>query len=90
MYGLSRDSEKSNTSFKQKHSLPYPLICDTQGQLIQTLGFAKAQNKTQRGVIVIQKDGKILEKFDGGPAATLEAIWPVIKSAEEEKAPSSN
>ncbi|KUI72894.1 hypothetical protein VM1G_08578 [Cytospora mali] len=56
IYGLSRDSPKSNTSFKEKQKLPYPLLCDPSASLIDAIGLKKAPSGTQRGVFVVDKE----------------------------------
>ena len=57
IYGLSRDSPKSNTTFQTKHSLPYSLLCDPAATLITAIGMKKAPSGTTRGVFVISKEG---------------------------------
>ncbi|KAI9750115.1 MAG: GCD complex subunit gcd7 [Chaenotheca gracillima] len=99
IYGLSADSPKSNSTFKTKQNLPYPLLCDPQVTLIGAIGMKKAPKGTTRGVFVIDKEGKVLAKEPGGPAATVEAVQKLVgesaapaevieaeKAASEEKA----
>ncbi|KAK7744591.1 thioredoxin peroxidase dot5 [Cytospora paraplurivora] len=92
IYGLSRDSTKSNTSFKTKQKLPYPLISDLSGSLIEAIGLKKAPSSTQRGVFVIDKKGKVLLAEPGSPAGTAAAVKKLVESeaanggaTEEEK-----
>ena len=59
IYGLSRDSPKSNSSFKLKQKLPYTLLCDPAGTLIKAIGMKKGLNGTVRGVFVLGKDGRV-------------------------------
>ena len=59
IYGLSTDSPKANTTFKEKHSLPYTLLCDPKAILIGAIGMKKAPSSTTRGVVVVNKDGKV-------------------------------
>lgn len=80
IYGLSRDSPKSNTTFQEKQKLPYPLICDPKAGLISAIGLSKAPASTQRGVFVVDKAGKVLVAEPGGPAATLAAVKKLIES----------
>lgn len=80
IYGLSTDSAKANTTFKTKQNLPYPLLCDPSASLIKAIGFKKAPKGTQRGVFVVNKDGKILAVEAGGPAATVEVVKGVVKA----------
>lgn len=78
IYGLSRDSAKSNTTFKTKQNLPYPLLCDKAATLIAAIGF-KNGDKTQRGVFVVTKDGEVLAAEAGGPAATVEVVKGIVE-----------
>lgn len=96
IYGLSRDSTKSNTSFKTKQKLPYPLISDPSGSLIEAIGLKKAPSSTQRGVFVIDKKGKVLLAEPGSPAGTAAAVKKLVESeaadggAAEEKEAAEN
>jgi len=78
IYGLSRDSPKANTTFKTKQKLPYPLLCDKEATLISAIGL-KNGDKTQRGVFVVTKEGKVLAAEPGGPAATVEVVKGVVE-----------
>lgn len=78
IYGLSTDSPKANTNFKTKQDLPYPLLCDPGANLIKAIGFKKAPKGTQRGVFVVDKEGKVLAVEAGGPAATVEVVKKLV------------
>lgn len=80
IYGLSRDSPKSNTTFKEKQKLPYPLLCDPSASLIGAIGLKKAPSGTQRGVFAVDKKGKVLLAEPGGPAATVDAVKKLVGS----------
>jgi peroxiredoxin Q/BCP len=80
IYGLSRDSPKSNTTFKEKQKLPYPLLCDPGASLIGAIGMKKAPSGTQRGVFAVDKKGKVLLAEPGGPAATVDAVKKLVES----------
>lgn len=79
IYGLSADSPKANTTFKTKQKLPYPLLCDKERTLIKAIGLAKAGGGTQRGVFVVDKEGKVKVAENGGPAATLERVKKLVE-----------
>ncbi|KAL2051559.1 hypothetical protein ABVK25_008221 [Lepraria finkii] len=88
IFGLSRDSPKSNTTFKTKQKLPYGLLCDPKAILIAAIGMKKAPSGTTRGVFVINKEGKVEAVSPGGPAATVEVVRKLIgveKAIEEGK-----
>lgn len=82
IYGLSKDSPKANTTFKEKQKLPYPLLCDQSASLISAIGLKKAPAGTTRGVFVVDKSGKILAAEAGGPAATVEVVKKLIGSGD--------
>ncbi|KAL9944942.1 hypothetical protein D7B24_005171 [Verticillium nonalfalfae] len=86
IYGLSADSTKANTTFKEKKELPYPLLCDPQRTLIGAIGLKKAPSGTQRGVFVVNKEGKILAAEPGGPAATVEVVKKLVEELSKGEA----
>ncbi|KPM39041.1 hypothetical protein AK830_g7509 [Neonectria ditissima] len=79
IYGLSKDSPKANTTFKEKQKLPYPLLCDPKQTLITAIGLKKAPNGTQRGVFVVDKDGKVLVAEAGSPQGTVDTVTALVK-----------
>ncbi|KAI1053734.1 hypothetical protein LB507_007298 [Fusarium sp. FIESC RH6] len=78
IYGLSADSPKANTTFKEKQKLPYPLLCDTKQTLIGAIGLKKAPKGTTRGVFVISKEGKVLIAEAGSPQGTLDRVQALV------------
>lgn len=71
IFGLSGDSAKANTTFKTKYNLPYDLLCDSSYGLIGAIGLqAKPAKKTNRGVFIVDKNGKVLAAQTGGPEPT--------------------
>ncbi|KAH6604602.1 thioredoxin-like fold [Trichoderma cornu-damae] len=79
IYGLSTDSTKANTTFKEKQKLPYPLLCDPQATLIAAIGLKKQPKGTQRGVFVVNKDGEVLVAEPGSPAATVDRVKALVE-----------
>ena len=78
VYGLSTDSPKSNTTFATKQSLPYPLLCDPSAKLISAIGLKKSPKGTLRGVIVVDKTGKVTAYEQGGPQRTVDVVMQVL------------
>ncbi|KAK3325779.1 thioredoxin-like protein [Apodospora peruviana] len=78
IYGLSTDSPKANTTFKDKQKLPYPLLCDPKATLIGAIGLKKLPKGTQRGVFVVSKAGKVLAAEPGGPDATVNVVKKIV------------
>ena len=77
--GVSKDSAKSHTGFREKHSLPFTLLSDTEASLLKTLG-AWGEKKfcgricegTLRKTFVFSEDGileRIIDKVDTKKAA---------------------
>jgi peroxiredoxin Q/BCP len=89
IYGLSNDNPKSNTAFKTKQKLPYPLLCDTSRQLITAIGLKNAKNTTARGVFVVDKKGKVLAAETASPEASVEIVRKIINAGETTGATSS-
>ncbi|KAF9763927.1 hypothetical protein IL306_002938 [Fusarium sp. DS 682] len=79
IYGLSADSPKANTTFKEKQKLPYTLLCDPKATLIEAIGLKKAPKGTTRGVFVISKEGKILVAEAGSPQGTLGRVQALVE-----------
>jgi len=79
IYGLSADSPKANTTFKEKQKLPYTLLCDPKATLIEAIGLKKAPKGTTRGVFVISKEGKILVAEAGSPQGTLDRVQVLVE-----------
>ncbi|KAG6023026.1 hypothetical protein E4U41_002110 [Claviceps citrina] len=79
IYGLSADSPKANTTFKEKQKLQYPLLCDPKATLIAAIGLKKQpKGGAQRGVFVVDKEGKVLVAEPGGPAATVDRVKALV------------
>jgi len=77
--GVSKDSAKSHTGFRAKHSLPFTLLADTETSLLQSLGawgekklYGKVSYGTLRKTFIFSEDGileRIIEKVDTKNAA---------------------
>lgn len=83
IYGLSSDSGKANTSFKEKYKLSYPLLCDPDATLIAAIGLKKSPKGTQRGVFVVDKSGKVLAAEPGSPAGTVDVVKALVEGSDE-------
>lgn len=79
IYGLSTDSPKANTTFKEKQKLPYPLLCDPSASLIGAIGLKKTPKGTTRGVFVVDKGGKVLAAEPGGPDGTVSVVEKIVE-----------
>lgn len=79
IYGLSGDSPKANTTFKDKQKLQYSLLCDPSFTLIGAIGLKKAPKGTTRGVFVVDKSGKVLAAQPGSPEGTLNVVKKLVE-----------
>lgn len=89
VYGVSVDDEKSHQKFIDKRSLPYPLLADTQKEIVEAYGvwveksmFGKKYMGIERSSFVIGIDGKIqavLEKVK--PGNHLDQLLEVFKNS---------
>lgn len=68
--GVSVDSAESHRKFAQKHSLPFPLIADTDHRLVEQMGvwgeksmYGRKYMGTFRTTFIIGPDGKIERIF---------------------------
>lgn len=48
--------------------------------MIQAIGFKKVPKGTQRGVFVVDKEGKVLAVEAGGPGATVEVVKGIVEA----------
>ncbi len=66
MVGLSKDTVSAQKKFKEKYSLPYPLLADPEKSLLEALGLMKEKNMygkkvmgTVRTTVLVGADGKV-------------------------------
>ena len=58
--GVSPDDEASHVKFKEKYSLPFPLLTDPDHQLGEPYGVAQeGKNSYERSTFVIDADGNV-------------------------------
>ncbi|KAF1976107.1 merozoite capping protein-1 [Bimuria novae-zelandiae CBS 107.79] len=88
IYGLSTDSPKSNTTFKTKQNLPYPLICDPKQSLISAIGL-KGPKSAKRGVFVVDKSGKVLAAELGSPDGTVAVVKKIVDGSTTADGPNA-
>ena len=70
--GVSPDDEKSHQKFVAKHSLPFPLLVDTDHALAEKYGAWGEKNMYGRKMIIVNPIG---------PDGTLVRAWPKVKVA---------
>jgi thioredoxin-dependent peroxiredoxin len=74
VFGISKDSAKTHSKFKEKHQLPFPLLVDKDGDVCAAYGvinkkslFGNTFLGIQRSTFLIDENGKI------------SAIWRKVK-----------
>lgn len=77
--GISKDSAKSHEGFRAKHSLPFPLIADTETTLQQAVGvwveksmYGRKYMGTQRTTLVVDEKGVVQHILTGKSIKTKE------------------
>jgi thioredoxin-dependent peroxiredoxin len=68
--GVSRDSVESHKKFKDKFSIPFELLADTDSELCDAFGviveknmYGKKSKGVQRSTFLIDKDGTIVKRW---------------------------
>ena len=49
VFGVSKDSAKSHQNFTEKQGLNFPLLLDTEGELLENYGVWREKKKTMAG-----------------------------------------
>jgi thioredoxin-dependent peroxiredoxin len=84
--GISPDTPKAQTSFKQKEGLPFTLLCDVDKKASQAYGVWKEKNMygkkvmgIERTTFVINEGGKIQKVFSKvKPAGHAEQVLAAV------------
>ena len=88
MVGVSSDTALLQDQFKQKYSLPFPLLCDVDRKVAKEYGALKEKNMygkkvlgVERTTFLIDASGKIQKIFpkvhvDGHVQEVLAALQP--------------
>ncbi len=83
--GVSKDSAQSHQKFKEKHSLPFPLIADIDHTLLQAMGawgeknmYGKKVQGTIRTTFIINEQGIIERIFSGKQIKTKEHASQIL------------
>lgn len=88
--GVSVDSEASHQKFINKHSLPFPLIADTDKKLVEQFGvwqektmMGKKYMGTVRTTFLIDENGTIYGKLEGREVDTKNHATQIIQKASK-------
>ena len=84
--GISKDTPKAQTGFKQKQRLPFTLLCDVDHKAVEDYGVWKEKNMygkkvmgIERTTFVIDEQGRIQKIFSKvKPAGHAEEVLAVV------------
>lgn len=86
LFGVSADTAESHTKFREKYSLPFPLLVDEKHTMMEKYGVWREKNMygkksmgIQRSTYLIDQDGKVAKlwkrvKVDGHDQQVLDAL----------------
>jgi len=91
--GVSADSEKSHKKFQENHDLPFPLLADTERDMIRAYGvekeksmFGKKYMGISRESFLINSEGKIVKHYEQvKPAIHAEEVLRDLIELQKEK-----
>lgn len=72
--GVSKDPVVSHGKFKEKYSLPFPLLADVDGELCKAYGVWKEKSMYGRKYMGIERTTFVI-----GPDGRIERIYPKVK-----------
>ena len=74
MLGVSKDTMKDQKKFKDKYSLPYPLLADEQKKLSEAFGVLKEKNMYGKKTLGIERTSFLID-----PQGRIAKIFPKVK-----------
>ncbi len=77
MLGVSGDSVKSHGKFAEKFQLPFPLLADEDGTIVQAYGawgLKKFMGREYEGIFRVT--------YHIGPDGRIAHVWPKVKPEE--------
>lgn len=81
VYGLSSDSPKAQSSWKEKNNFQYTFLCDPGQILLKLLGASKGPKSNQRSHYIVAKGGKLVDaKYTVSPKDSVNLALEFIKS----------
>jgi len=90
LLGVSADSAESHTKFKQKHSLPFPLLVDANHAMSEKYGawreknmYGKKSMGIQRSTYLIDASGRVAQvwkrvKVDGHDQQVIDSVKALL------------
>ncbi len=81
-FGVSMDDVKAQKAFQEKYKLPFDLLADTDGKVVDAFGVPKTGSFAKRQAFLF-RDGKLVWKDDS--ASTKKQADDVLKVIDKEK-----
>jgi thioredoxin-dependent peroxiredoxin len=72
--GCSGDSVEAQTKFKEKYKLTFPLLADTEFEVVEAYGARRMKSFYGKSFL-----GIVRSTFWIGPDGTIRKIWPKVK-----------
>jgi peroxiredoxin Q/BCP len=79
--GISTDTPKAQTGFKQKQNLPYTLLCDVDKKVVEAYGVWKEKNMYGKKVMGVERTTFIIDE-SGRIAKIFSKVKPAGHAAE--------
>lgn len=70
VFGVNPGSADSHAKFSARHNFPFPLLADTEGELVRQYGSRGLMGVVKRTVYGIDKEGRIVFAQRGMPSTT--------------------
>lgn len=85
--GVSLDSVESHAAFKQQHHLPFPLLSDTDGKVLEAYGVTRnAKGYASRTTFIIDAEGIIRRIFpEVDPAVHVKEVLGVLEVMKRQR-----
>ena len=74
IFGISKDSAKAHTKFKEKFKLPFTLLVDVHGDVCEAYGVLNKKSLFGKTFLGIQRSTFLIDKN-----GTIRAIWRKVK-----------
>jgi thioredoxin-dependent peroxiredoxin len=84
--GISVDDVESHKKFSEKHDLPFPLLADTNKQVVKTYNVMSFTGFAKRETFVIDPQGVIVKRYIvGDPKGHSQAVLKDIQELQAKK-----
>jgi len=82
VYGVSKDSVKSQTSFKEKYSLPFSLVADSKSEVIKAFGVPQKLGFASRQAFLFQNGKLVWRDLAASTSKQAEDVLAFLDSVE--------